>query len=147
MCTFQHLPSVLGWFVAPVHLKEQNHLSTDVKPQSYTTNTLLVLRGRSSLRPGRSTTPSAEVSFRPSLYQLSFGGGMALLSQERLTGWPKTTSRFSIMSSLSSPSCPRPQAASLLVTRWKTGGTGNTRLSINLRIYFHKNLHHNYSVS
>lgn len=104
-------------------------------------------RGRSSLRPGRSTTPSAEVSFRPSLYQLSFGGGMALLSQERLTGWPKTTSRFSIMSSLSSPSCPRPQAASLLVTRWKTGGTSNTRLSINLRIYFRKNLHHNYSVS
>lgn len=67
------------------------------------------------------------MSFCPSLCQLSLGGGMALLSQDRLTGWPKTTSSFSTMSSLPSLSCPRPQAASLFVTRWKTGGTGKKR--------------------
>lgn len=48
---------------------------------------------------------------------------MALLSQDRLTELPKTTSRFCTLSSLS-PSCPKPQAASVLVTRWKIGGTG-----------------------
>lgn len=77
--------------------------------------------------PGRRTTPSPGTSFRPSLCQLSLGGGMALLSQDRLTGWPRTTSSRSTMSSLSSLSCPRPQAASLFVTLWKTGGTGEKR--------------------
>lgn len=48
---------------------------------------------------------------------------MALLSQDKVIGWLRTTSTFSTISSLSSPSCPRPQAASLLFTRWKTGGT------------------------
>lgn len=77
--------------------------------------------------PGRRTTPSPGLSFCPSLCQLSLGGGIALLSQDRLTGRPKTTSSLSTMSTLSSPSCPRPQAASLLVTLWKTGGTGEKR--------------------
>lgn len=77
--------------------------------------------------PGRRTTPSPDMSFCPSLCQLSLGGGMALLSQDRLTGWPRTTSSLSTMSSLSSSSCPKPQAASLFVTLWKTGGTGETR--------------------
>lgn len=78
---------------------------------------------RDSPLPERIITPLPEVSFCPSLYQLSLGGGMALLSQDKVIGWLRTTSTFSTISSLSSPSCPRPQAASLLFTRWKTGGT------------------------
>ena len=68
------------------------------------------------------------LSLRPSRYQLIMGGGMALLSQDRLMGCPRTTSVFSVMSLSSWPpsssSSLRPQAASLLTTRWNTGGTG-----------------------
>lgn len=45
--------------------------------------------------PGRIRTLSLEVSIRPSLYQVSVGGGTALLSQYRDRGLLRITSRTS----------------------------------------------------
>lgn len=116
-------------------------IETIIYDQPNMTLTLLIMTNpntgrRGSLSPGSIITPLPEVSFCPSLYQLSLGGGMALLSQDRLIWWLRTTSTFSTISSLSSPSCPRPQDASLLFTRWKIGGTSVTGACF-VRAIFH----------
>lgn len=81
-----------------------NHTKHSIKELTFFSHDIIKML-QCSLSPGRMSTLSLEVSRCPSLYQVSTGGGTALVSQYREMGLLRITS-------LTSPLLPGPESES-----------------------------------